>query len=123
MTNPERALYTREEFERRRAAAKGVERREGRILAAVSVGLGLGQLVFIRWADAHFEHGPRVALEGGVFLAYVALVVWLLWRMQRRVRAARPRCPQCGARLEGMSERVAAATGRCDSCGGQVLAG
>ena len=118
---PSRPLYTRESFERRRAAAKQVERRESWILAAAAVGLGLAQLVLIRWADAHLARRPRLALEGGVFLAYIALVAGLFWRMFVRVRAARPVCPACGVALEAMSERVAAATGRCDSCGGQVI--
>jgi hypothetical protein len=116
-------VYTREAFERQRAAAKQVERRESRILAGAAVGLGLAQLVLIRWADAHLVRRPRLALEGGVFLAYMALVGWLFWRMFVRVRAARPVCPRCGAALEGMSERVAAATGHCDSCGAQVVEG
>ena len=93
------------------------------MLAVVSVGLGVAQLVFIRWIETQLEHKPAVAIIGAVFLAYVALVCWLSWRMQRRLRAARLTCPQCGVHLQGLSERVAAATGRCDSCGGQVLEG
>ena len=115
-------MLTRDVFERQRAAARQVERREGRLLAVVGVGLGLAQVAVIRWADAHLERSPRLALEGGIFLAYLALVGVLLWRMQRRLRAARPRCPNCGVVLAGMSERVAAATGRCDACGGQIIA-
>jgi hypothetical protein len=114
-------MVTREAFEGQRAAWKRVESREGLLLAVVSVGLGLAQLVPIRWSERHRDRGAEVRLEGGVFLACVALVGWLVWRMQRRLSAARPACPQCKAPLQGMSERVAAATGRCDSCGGQVL--
>jgi len=115
-------VFTREAFQEQRQAAKVVERRESRVLVVVSVGLGVAQLALIAWADRHLARGPRLTVEGGVFLAYIALVAWLLWRLVARVRAARPICPQCGARLEGMSERVAAATGRCDGCGGQVIA-
>jgi hypothetical protein len=114
-------MYTRESFERQRAAMKKLENREGLLLAAVSVGLGVGQLILIRWAERHLEHGLEIRIEGGVFLAYLALVGWMIWRMQRRLRAARPACPQCKVPLQGMSERIAAATGKCDSCGGQVI--
>jgi len=114
-------VYTRETFDQQRAAAKKLERRDGRLLAIVSVGLGLAQLAFIRWADGRFERGFAVAIEGGLFLGYAALVCWLLWRMRRHQRAAAPACPHCGLALQGMSERVASATGKCDSCGGLVL--
>lgn len=113
---------SREEFERRRAAAKRAERREGLLLAAVSVGGGFVQLLFIRWADARLPRPPRVAIEGALFLVYIAGVGALLWRMQRRVRALRPVCPHCRVRMEGLADRVAGATGRCDRCGGQVIA-
>jgi hypothetical protein len=114
-------MYTRETFERQRTMAKQRTSREGRVVAFVSVGLGLAQLIFIRWADAHIEGKSAVAIEGGIFLAYVALIAFLIWRMERRLRGIRPACPQCGVSLKGMSERVAAATGRCDGCGGQVF--
>jgi hypothetical protein len=114
-------MFTREFFEQQRAAVRRVDRRDGRVLAVVAVGLGLGQLVVIRWADAHLERGAAVRLEGAVFLAYAALVGWLVWRLQRQLRRVRPMCPNCAASLEGMSLRVAAATGRCDTCGAQII--
>jgi hypothetical protein len=114
-------MYSRAAFERQVQTVKDVAGREGRLLAIVSVGLGVAQLVFVRWADAHLEKNTGTTIEGLVFLVYMALVGWLLWRMQRRTAAVRPRCPQCGRKLEGLSERVAAATGRCDACGGQVI--
>jgi hypothetical protein len=114
-------MFTRESFEQQRRAVKEVERREGRILALVSVVLGVGQLVLVRWADANVRHARELAIIGPVFLGYIVLVGWLIWRYDRRVGEARPRCPQCGARLKGMSERIAVATGRCDACGGQVI--
>lgn len=113
--------YTREAFERMRAAAQSVERREGLLLAGVSVTLGVAQLIFLRWADHHLDRQTKLAFEIPAFLAYLVIVGGLLWRFVRRINAARPRCPQCGARLTELSERVAAATGRCDSCGGQLL--
>jgi hypothetical protein len=114
-------MYTRAAFERQRQAVKEISGREGRLLAIVSVGLGVAQLVFVRWADAHLAKERGTPIAGVAFLVYIALVGWVLWRMQRRTAAVRPRCPQCGRRLEGLSERVAAATGRCDACGGQVI--
>jgi predicted RNA-binding Zn-ribbon protein involved in translation (DUF1610 family) len=114
-------MYTREAFERRRAAVKQVERHDGRLMAFLSVVLGVVQLVFLGWADLHLERGPRLAIAGGAFLAYAAFIGVLVWRMDRRTRSARATCPQCGVMLKGMSERVAAATGKCDSCGGQVI--
>jgi hypothetical protein len=116
-------MYTREGFERQRTAGRRLEHRDGRLLAVVSVGLGVGQLIFIRWLETRLEHRRAVAIEGGVFLAYIALVGGLLWRLRRRLRGALLTRPQCGVRLKGLSERVAAATGRCDFRGGQVVEG
>lgn len=114
-------MYSRDEFERRRTAAKQLAGRDGRLLAVVSVGLGVVQLLLIRWFEGQLERRSAVAIEGALFLAYIALVGWLVWRMQRELRAARPTCPDCGVVLQGLSDRVAAATGKCDSCGGQVV--
>jgi hypothetical protein len=63
-------MYTREEFESRRTAVKRIEKREGRVLAAVSVGLGLAQIVFIRWAEAHLARKSQVPIEGGAGRRY-----------------------------------------------------
>jgi hypothetical protein len=114
---------TREAFDAQCAAVKQIERSDGRIVAAVAVGLGLGQLALIRWADTNLAHDTRVELTGAVFLAYIAIVGWLVWRFERRRRAARPRCPQCGAMLKDASERAAAETGTCHACGGFVIDG
>ncbi len=114
-------LPTREEFDQQLAAAKLVSRQHGRVLALTSVGLGLAQLVFLRWAEGHLARGPRLAIAGIAFLAYAALIGALLWRLERRLGRVRPTCPQCGVALKGMSERVAAATGKCGSCGGWIL--
>lgn len=115
------ALYTRDTFDRRRAAIKQLEGRETRTLAFVAVPLGFAQLVFIRWAEGALGRATAVPIEGAIFIAYMLLVGALIWRMVRRLRAVRLSCPQCGRVLEGMSERVAAATGKCDTCGGQVI--
>ena len=114
-------VLSREEFERKRSALRSLESAGTWRLALVSVGLGLAQLVLIRWAGANLARAPRLWLEGGVFLAYMALVLGLIGRMLARFRDERIRCPSCRARLEAMSERIAAATGRCDTCGGQVV--
>jgi hypothetical protein len=112
---------SRKEFEGRRAVGKSVERREALLLAGVSVGLGVAQLIFIRWADVHLDRSAKLSIELPAFVAYLAIVAGLLWRFISRIKAARPQCPQCGVRLTELSERVAMATGRCDSCGGQIL--
>lgn len=91
------------------------------MLAAVSVSLGVAQLVFLRWADPRLPKRTVTTIAGIAFLAYMALVISLIWRMDRRVSGVQPRCPQCGKRLKGLSERVAAATGRCDTCRGQII--
>jgi uncharacterized membrane protein len=114
-------VLTREAFDRQRAALKLIARREGRVLAVFSVGLGLAQLLFLRWAEQEMARDAVNAMGGSLFLAYIVGVGALLWRMQRRVRAARLSCPHCRAALNDMSERVASATGRCDMCGGQIL--
>lgn len=116
--NPPRS---RAVFDRQRRLVKDVSKREGRVLVPVSVGLGVAQLVFLRWAEGRFDRETVTAIAGIAFLVYMGLVVWLVWRMDRRVRAVRPACPQCGKLLHGLSERIAAATGRCDTCGGQVI--
>jgi hypothetical protein len=114
-------MFTRKEFEQKLAVRKQLERQEGRLLAAVSVGLGIAQLFFIHWIEKRIERGLAVELEGTVFLAYMTLVGWLFWRMLRRVRASRLTCPHCRVVLQDMSERVATATGNCDSCGYQIV--
>jgi hypothetical protein len=113
--------YTREEFVRQRAAIRRVEGREGLILAMVSVLLGLAQLAFLRWADAHLEHKREIAIAGPAFFLYLVIVGLFLWRYERKRHDAFPKCPHCGIALTDMSARIAMATGRCDSCGGQVL--
>jgi len=119
MTTP--TAFTRAAFEAQRAEARKAERQGSRLLAVVSVLLGVAQLLFLRWADLHLERSPKLILAGVAFLAYAFLVSWLLGRMVCRRGAARPRCPQCGIRLGDESARIAAATGRCDACGGQVI--
>jgi hypothetical protein len=114
-------MYSRESFDRIRASSKRQRREDGRWLALASIGLGLGQLVFIRWADAVLAHQQAVGLEGILFLAYAGVVGWLFWRLQRNTRSGAPRCAACGSILQGISERIAVATGRCDTCGAQVL--
>ena len=85
---PAAAPYARQEFDALREARRRIERRESGLLALVSVLLGLGQLALIGWLDSHVERGRAVAIEGTLFLLYMALVGWLLWRMLRRVGAA-----------------------------------
>lgn len=114
-------MYSREAFARQRLVERQVERRAGTVLAVVSVGLGVAQLVFLRWADVHLERDLKIGIALPAFLAYIAVVGWLLWRFERRRREVRPKCPRCGAVLENLSQRIATATGRCDACGGQVL--
>ncbi|MBM4168621.1 MAG: hypothetical protein FJ215_05635 [Ignavibacteria bacterium] len=117
MTEP----LTRGAFNQARAAATLASRRDSRILAVVSVALGVFQLIFLRWADAHLERGLKLSIALPAFVIYITVVGVLLWRMERRKRSLAPICPQCGAKLIGLSERVAAATGKCDSCGGIVV--
>ena len=112
---------TRGAFDQARAAATLASRRDSRILAVVSVTLGVFQLMFLRWADAHLERGLKLSIALPVFVVYITVVVVLLWRMERRKRSLLPNCPQCSIKLIGLSERVAAATGKCDSCGGVVV--
>jgi hypothetical protein len=103
---------TRGAFDQQRAAAKRVSRQHGRALVLFSVGLGLVQLLFLRWAEGHLARAPRLAIAGSAFLAYVALIGVLLWRMERRLGCVRPTCPQCGVALKDLSERVQLTTVR-----------
>jgi len=111
----------REALERSRAAVKRVMSRYGRNLVVFSVGGGMAQLAFLRWADVYLARSLKLAIEIPIFFVYMTGVVFMLWRMQRGIHAVRLACPQCGAKLEGTSERIAAATGRCDGCGGRVI--
>ena len=115
-------LYTRADFAARRAAMKKAERRESLWLVIFSVGGGVAQLIFLRWADVHLARGPKDLIAVTAFLVYMALVATLLVRFVLVRNRARPVCPQCGAPLGDDSLRIAAATGRCDTCGGQVIA-
>jgi predicted RNA-binding Zn-ribbon protein involved in translation (DUF1610 family) len=115
------APYSRKEFEQVRAARKAREQRESWVLALVSVGLGMAQLGFIRWAEPRLPRSTAVPLEAGLFLAYLALVIGLIWRLQRHKRANALHCPHCGQTIQGLTERIVAATGRCDSCGGLIM--
>ena len=114
---------TREAFERSRAAAALVARRDSRLLAAFSVTFGVLQLIFLRWADVHLERASRLGSALPVTVIYIFVVGILLWRMEHSRRSLGPICPQCGIRLMGLSERVAAAICRCDNCGGVVVVG
>jgi predicted RNA-binding Zn-ribbon protein involved in translation (DUF1610 family) len=114
-------MYTRERFQQQRATRRKVEQQAAAGAALFAVGVGIAQLLFIRWIETRLEHSRAVPIEGAVFLVYITIVGWLLWRWQRRERAARIACPHCGALLDERSERIAGATGRCDSCGGQVV--
>ena len=112
---------TRDEFDRKRAIANGAEKWQMRVLAIVSVTLGIAQLLFIKWLDGHVASTKRLQVEGSLFLAYMALVIFLIWRMTSVVKAARPKCPKCNAVLGGMSERMAVTTGKCDRCGAELF--
>jgi len=114
-------MYTRAAFEQQRETAKAVERRGDPWLAALSIGLGLAQMAFLRWADTHLAMSLKLAIAGTAFLVYVAMVAGLLRQRARRRRAARPRCPNCGASLDELSMRIAVASDRCDACGGRVI--
>jgi hypothetical protein len=112
---------TREQFDRQRGEIRAVVRRESRVLAGFSVGLGLAQLAFLRWAERALTREALVAAAGSLFFAYMAGVGALLWRLQRSTRAARLACPHCRVVLNELSERVVSATGRCDGCGGLII--
>ena len=114
-------MYSRKEYETRLLAVKQISRHEWRILAIVSVILGLAQLGLLRLAESHLSHTRATALSAFAFLLYMGLLGALVWRMKRRLRCAHPICPNCGIVLKGLSERVAAATGKCDTCKGDVV--
>ncbi|HEU5179907.1 MAG TPA: hypothetical protein VFW45_03880 [Candidatus Polarisedimenticolia bacterium] len=114
--------YTRAAFQAQRAALGKIGWKESLALLVVSVGGGVAQLIFLRWADAHMANGPKLRIAGPAFLVYIALVAILMTQLVRAKLRARIACPQCGAPLGDDSLRIAAATGRCDTCGGQVIA-
>ena len=114
-------MYSLAELAELRASAIARERQDGRLLAAASIGLAAVQLAFMGWAERRFPRDTALALEGGLFIAYMALVLWLLWRRQSHKASGLPRCPHCHQVLEDLSARLAIVTGKCDACGGQVI--
>lgn len=114
-------MYTREAFNARLDGARRMADRHARVLAAVAITGGLGQLALLRWLESGFDARVRKAIAFGIFLIYIAIVTVLIVRRERASRAASPTCPQCGALLKEMSARVAVATGNCDACGGRVI--
>lgn len=119
---PAGALPTREAFQQHLLSARTAARRQLNRLAVISVGLGVAQLAFLRWAERSLADSVRVPLAVAFFLAYAAIISFLVLRLMRTERAVRPACPHCATQLRGLSERAALATGRCDGCGGQLFA-
>lgn len=114
-------MYARDAFNAQVALSEAIERKATRWLALASIGGGIGQLALIRWADRTLIHRTALAIEGSVFLLYMAIVVWLLRRLQVVTRNAAPHCPACNLPLRGLSIRLASATGKCDRCGARVI--
>lgn len=114
-------MYSREAFTAQVAVSAAQERSDGLWLVLASVGGGIAQLILIRWADRILVHRTALAIEGSVFLLYIAVVLCLLWRFQTHKRDCAPHCPDCGVSLQGLSLRLAIATGKCDRCGAQVI--
>lgn len=113
-------MYTRTDLRDHAARRREVERREGTWLAVLAVGLGVAQLALLPLLDGRVPRHRAVAVEGGAFVAYVAVVAWRMVVRQRRLLAVTLTCPACGQRLQDLSERIAIASGHCDKCGGCV---
>lgn len=113
--------YTREDFNRRRLAAKHAVRRDSIIVAVVSVSLGLASLGFLKWIDTVFSDTQRIAVSLVTLALFLGIVGWLLVRMKRTARQVAVPCPQCSKPLYGDAERITAATGKCEECGGVVI--
>lgn len=113
--------YTREDFNRRRLAAKQAVRRDSVILAVVSVVLGLASLGFLQWIDTVLSATQRITVSLVTFALFLGIVGWLLVRMKRTAQQVAVLCPQCSKPLQGDAERIAAATGKCEKCGGVVI--
>jgi len=121
VNGPSHAVFSREEFDRRRKRVKDLQARDGRVLATASVVLGVALLFAIDWAEPRMQRTPLLLLAAGSFLAYLAIFgVWLL-RMRIRLRDARLVCPHCGIELDAPAEQFADAEGTCDSCGERVI--
>ena len=114
-------MYTRESFERQRAQAAAIGRALGRFTAVVAVGLGVGQLLFIRAVESRLARNKALPFEVALFVAYIVVVGFLVWQMDRQVTRARPRCPQCKLSFKGVPDGVVLATGKCSNCGAQVI--
>jgi hypothetical protein len=113
--------YSREEFSRRRLAAKRAIRRDSVIAASTSVVLGLISLGFLNWMDTFLAGALRMALSIGTFILFAGIVGWLLVKMKRTAKRVAVRCPQCNEALQDDAERIASATGKCEYCGGIVI--
>jgi Flp pilus assembly protein TadB len=115
-------VQTRGDFQRQAATARAAERGSGTWLVTASVGLGVAQLLFLRWAGRHLDRPLATQVALGFFVAYAAIVGWLLARLLRQRRRSRPRCPYCGRSFDELSIRIVTASGRCDGCGLEVCA-
>lgn len=114
-------MPSRDDFRCQQQNVRRIARQEGLVLAVVSVGFGIAQLVFLWWAESNLERAPRIAIALPTFLVYIGLVMVLVLRMKRRILAATPTCPACATPLTNMAEQVASATGKCSNCGGTVF--
>ena len=68
-------MDTRESFATQRELLNQVERRNGLPLAAVSVGLGVAQIVSLCWADGNRARGTRLAVAGAISEASIRIAV------------------------------------------------
>ncbi len=114
--------YTRDEFNRRRLAAKRGVRRDSVLAAVTSVVVGLASLGFLQWMDKVLSGTQRVAVSLVTFGLFIGIVGWLLVRMKQTARKVAVICPQCEEALQGDAGRIASATGRYEKCGGLVIA-
>src|SRR5919109_628374 len=107
-------LFTRDAFERQRAAVKQVERREGRLLATVSIVFGLGSHlaeVWPRQSRAEFSWRTWRSLDywfGACSVVFAPLAPYArnAELSSRPYRSAWPRRPADATRVADRSFRI-----------------
>ena len=115
-------VYTREEFNQRRLAAKQAIRSDSIFAAVTSVFVGLGSLGFLQWINPILTRPERIVESLAIFGFFIIIFGWMLIDLKKTSHQAVLTYPQCNTPLEGDTERIAAATSRCKKCGGLVIA-
>ena len=118
---PERALYTRADFERLHHNARHLQKVHSWILAGASIGLGAILLFVITILRDQLGRTAHLVVTFVLFIAYLVALGAMLLSLRLRLERSRAVCPNCGVTLDLLAEHVALDSGECNECGGRVI--